>query len=98
MIFKGPPNTKFNVHKPQYGEPGAIRFRADGLFETHNRHLARRMARKFEIVPEEPQEQKPVEPVLAVTPASIPCKKCGETFENKGLLMAHYRQIHPKES
>jgi hypothetical protein len=27
---------------------------------------------------------------------TIQCKKCGAAFENKGLLMAHYRKEHPK--
>lgn len=24
------------------------------------------------------------------------CKKCGQKFDNKGLLMAHYKESHPK--
>lgn len=29
--------------------------------------------------------------------ASLKCKKCDFETENKGLLMAHYREMHPKE-
>lgn len=29
--------------------------------------------------------------------ATAKCKKCGAEFENKGLLMAHYKASHPKK-
>lgn len=29
--------------------------------------------------------------------SKVTCKKCGAEFENKGLLMAHYRSEHPKK-
>jgi hypothetical protein len=29
--------------------------------------------------------------------ATAKCKKCGAKFENKGLLMAHYKSSHPKK-
>jgi hypothetical protein len=101
MRFKGPPNTKFNVHKPKYGEPGAIRFNADGVFETHNRFLARRMARKFEIIPDEPERPAPQPEQTPETAPTAPqmkkCKKCDFECENQGDLLAHYRKEHPNK-
>lgn len=95
MRFKGTPGLKLNIHKPKYGEPSAIRFDENGIFETHNKFLARRLInRKYEIVPEPPaQPEQPEQPATA----SFPCKKCQFSTDNKGLLMAHYRAEHPKQ-
>lgn len=97
MIFKGPANTKFNLKGPfRYGEPSAIRFSADGLYETHNKFLARRLARKFEIVTAEPEQSEPQEQPQEVTLKK--CKKCDFTCDNQGDLMRHYKTEHPKEN
>lgn len=66
---------------PHVGNVRHFRFNEEGKYSTENTRLIARISRKFEEVKEE----------------SHSCKKCDFTTDNKGLLMAHYRQDHPKE-
>jgi len=47
-------------------------------------------------VKEEVEEEEVLEEVKEVTNKRT-CKKCGEEFENQGLLLQHYKTEHPKK-
>jgi hypothetical protein len=107
MIFRGTPGMAVVVTRPRNGEPRAIRFDKNGLYETHIASMIRRMAGKFERVdaedaaepapaPQEPQEQEP-QPEPAQEPSKgVVCAICGERFENNGKRLAHCRKDHRK--
>jgi len=57
------------------------RFDKDGVFETDDEKIIKRMQRNFPV-----SESKELRH----------CKKCDFTCENQGELLAHYRTAHPK--
>jgi hypothetical protein len=81
MKFKGDPDLVVVVHRPMVGEPKAFRFDNSGTYETAVPSMIKRLSARFAVV-EEPTHR---------------CKKCDFETENKGILMAHYRDKHPKE-
>jgi hypothetical protein len=60
---------------------------------TNEEAIERALKAGYQVVepPKEPESIQEPEPVI------FKCKICGLTVENKGALLAHYREIHPKE-
>jgi len=86
MKFYGTPNSlvKERRKKPFSKEVKKIplfRFDENGEYSTSDDRLIQKLKRKFKH-----EEEK-----------KFTCKKCGEEFENRGLMLAHYRANHPKE-
>ena len=81
-------------------------FGADGTYETENPFIIGCLKSEFQTVEESPVEVIS-EPDLYPEPIGVPepdehefeykCKKCDFGTNNKGSLMAHYREHHPKE-
>lgn len=68
MKFKGEPNklvriTKIKKHLVRK-VPKAIRFNKDGIYETENPYLCKKLSYKFEVVSEEIKEQEETEEEL----------------------------------
>ena len=81
--FKGEPNltVRFN---PPIGLVKHVKFDDKGEFTTDNERIIKRFMSKFDSVP---NEEKKV----------YSCKKCDYTTVNKGELLAHYKNEHPKK-
>lgn len=94
MKFKGEPNQLVRITKIQKHlirkVPKSIRFDKEGIFETENMYIAKRLSVKFEEIIEEIKEDV-VEEVK-----TYKCKKCDYATTNRGELLAHYKQ-HKKE-
>ena len=80
MKFYGQPNSLVREmrRKPfstEYEFKPIFRFDEKGEYETTDDRLIQKLKKKFK----HDEEKK------------FTCKKCGETFDNKGLLLAHYR-------
>ena len=91
MKFFGTPNqlVKEKRKKPYSIEiefKPIFRFDSNGEYTTEDQRLIEKLKRKFRYE-DNVTDDKPI----------ITCKKCGETFESKGLLLAHYKKEHPKE-
>lgn len=90
MIFKGEPNLFVRItipaHQRQAGRK-SFSFNSSGLFETENTFLINLLKRQYEVVENNVQGEE-----IKV----MKCKKCNFETDNKGLLMAHYRE-HKKE-
>jgi hypothetical protein len=91
MKFTGEPNlyvrisNKF-IHRAT-GKKG-FAFDENGQYETENELLIKVLKQSFPIV-EEPIEQPK---------KTFKCKQCDfETTESMGVLLAHYREAHPKK-
>ena len=86
MKFYGTPNMLIRIKnlKPYK----FIRFDANGEYDTENPRLVARLKKRFEC--EEPIEEKKADVVYN-------CRKCDFTTDNRGYLLAHYRESHPKE-
>lgn len=95
MKFQGEPNQHVKVINPRINEPKTIRFDANGIYETHLRSMIVRMKRKYQTV-EDGASPATAPEVSAPTPG-YKCKKCDFIAENGGLLMSHYKKVHPKE-
>lgn len=86
MIFKGEPN-----HYVRFSNKAVIRmtgkkgfyFDESGRYETMNELLCKVLKQHFEVEEEEKKTKH--------------CKKCDFTCDNQGELLAHYREMHPKE-
>lgn len=59
-------------------------FNENGELETENQILINRL------------KDLGYMPVDEGSDTKVVCKKCGQEFENKGLLMVHYKESHPK--
>jgi hypothetical protein len=86
MKFYGQPNSLVREmrRKPfstEYEFKPVFRFDEKGEYSTSDDRLIQKLKRKFKY-----EEEK-----------KFTCKKCGEEFENRGLMLAHYRANHPKE-
>lgn len=81
-MFKGEPNLTVNFNPP-IGLLKHVQFNENGEYTTDNELVIKRFYHHFDSVP--------------VKTESFSCKKCEFTTDNKGLLMSHHRQIHPKE-
>jgi hypothetical protein len=86
MKFYGQPNSLVREMRrnPMKDEPEFVpifRFDKNGEYTTSDDKLIQKLKKKFRY-----EEEK-----------VFKCKKCGEEFENRGLMLAHYRANHPKE-
>lgn len=86
MKFYGQPNSLVREmrRKPfstEYEFKPVFRFDEKGEYSTSDDRLIQKLKRKFKY-----EEEK-----------KFTCKKCGEEFNNRGLLLAHYRANHQKE-
>lgn len=71
------------------------KFDENGYLETDDYRLINRLRELgYKPINEEPKESE--EPKKAED-SKVKCKQCGLEFDNKGLLMAHYRTGHPKK-
>jgi hypothetical protein len=86
-FFSGPGNI---VNDGETGKP-LLKFDEKGEYITLDPTLAKRMSIHFSC-----KEIELIEKVEEKVEL-LHCKKCDFTCENKGLLMAHYRENHPKE-
>jgi hypothetical protein len=90
MRFKAEPNLYVRISNKYIqratGKKGFY-FDANGEYETENAVLAKALSPMFPTVEEEVEEVKPI----------LSCKKCDFTCDNRGFLMAHYREFHPKK-
>jgi hypothetical protein len=88
MKFKGQPGLFVKICN-KYIQRATMKkglyFDDKGEYETENPILIKALSQHFEIV-EEIKEEKP----------KMKCKHCEFETDNKGLLMAHYRE-HKKE-
>lgn len=84
MKFYGTPNMLIRVRNVKPFR--AIRFDANGEYETDHPRLIARLKTRF----------KPIETTIEEPIEEFKCKKCDFVTENKGLLLAHYR-THKKE-
>jgi hypothetical protein len=94
MKFKGEPNLYVRIAnksvKRLTGEKGFC-FDNNGIYETDNEILRKVLPQHFEVVEETAKKkEKPVE-------MKYKCKKCEFETANKGELMLHYKENHPKE-
>lgn len=98
MKFYGQPNMLIRINnlKPYK----SIRFNGNGEYETENTRLIARLKNRFKheepnaVVEETKEIEETKENIIAST--VYRCKKCDFETENKGLLLAHYRE-HKKE-
>ena len=86
MKFYGQPNSLVREmrRKPfstEYEFKPIFRFDEKVEYSTTDDRLIQKLKKKFKF-----EEEK-----------TYKCKKCGEEFENRGLMLAHYRANHPKE-
>ena len=86
MKFYGQPNSLVREmrRKPfstKYEFKPIFRFDEKGEYSTSDDKLIQKLKKKFKY-----EEEK-----------KFTCKKCGEEFKNRGLMLAHYRANHPKE-
>ena len=86
MKFYGKPGSLVREmrRKPfstEYEFKPIFRFDEKGEYSTTDDRLIQKLKKKFKY-----EEEK-----------KFTCKKCGEEFENRGLMLAHYRANHPKE-
>jgi hypothetical protein len=92
MKFEGEPNlfVRINIsaHQRMAGRKG-FSFDENGMFETENKFLIMLLDRQY-------KRAKVENNVTDDKPVTI-CKKCGATFESKGLYLAHCRKEHKKE-
>lgn len=86
MKFKGQANLYVKINNKYVqrvtGKKGFY-FDDKGEFETDNEVLIKVIGQNFETIEETEKEE-------------YHCKKCNFTTDNKGKLMAHYREYHPK--
>lgn len=92
MKFKGEPNqlvriTKIRPHLIRK-MPKSIRFDKDGIYETDNLHLIKRLSTRYEEVKEKIEVEKEIKEKQEI----FKCKKCNFKTTNKGELLAHYRK------
>jgi hypothetical protein len=88
-VFYGQPNqlVKDRKRKPMSTEfifKPLFRFDEKGEYITDDPKLIEKLKRKFKFKMLEEVEQQ----------TTFICKKCGESFVNKGFLMAHHRTKH----
>lgn len=72
-----------------------FRFDENGVFETNNQRLIRRLKARFRYEEEGNAVQKSAEEKASAN--IFICKKCGYEAENRGKLLAHCRTAHKKE-
>jgi hypothetical protein len=103
VTFKGEPNMLVNL-KPPIGTTKHVRFDGSGEFTTENERMIQRFHHRFDSVPadgkeltEEMTDDLEFQQHQQEETKHYACKKCDYVTENKGELMAHYRQNHPKE-
>jgi hypothetical protein len=97
MKFKGEPNLYVRIAnksvKRLTGKKGFY-FDNNGIYETDNEILCRVLPQHFEVLeetaPKKEKEEKTAE-------KKYKCKQCDFETANKGELMAHYKENHPKE-
>lgn len=63
-------------------------FDENGELETEDTEVIRQLINIYRH--DEPDKKE-------INTGDAQCKKCGAVFENKGLLMAHYKSNHPKK-
>ena len=68
-------------------------FDENGEVETEDKEIIRQL---INIYRHDEVGTKKVEKVKIEKIKTFECKKCGEKVDNAGLLMAHYKTIHPK--
>lgn len=89
MRFKGTPNQRVSFTLPDL----FFVFDADGEFNTKDfvnkieDDIVKKIKVHFEEIKEEVEEE---------TETEIKCKKCDESFSNRGLFLAHMRE-HKKD-
>lgn len=109
--FKGEPGllVRFN---PPIGNIQHVRFDENGEFTTGNERIIKRFMHRFDSVPvkDQDEEQQNTPEIVnnqfgesigeETAPASEvkthKCKKCDFETDNRGKLMAHYKEAHPK--
>lgn len=86
MIFKGEPNLFVRISNKMFqratGKKGFY-FDENGRYETDNELMIKILKQHFPVEEEEIKKYH--------------CKKCDYETENKGELLAHYRQSHKEE-
>jgi hypothetical protein len=95
MKFKGPPGMTVTIARPHHGEKKHLRFDENGFLEVTHPVTIKRMQANYQAVEE---ADTPPAGNAEDLPVACLCKKCGAEFENRRLLMAHYRKEHPKEN
>lgn len=93
--------VRFN---PPIGLLKYVRFDACGEYVTEDERVIKRFQHHFDSVPAEGEKETPELPEDDLQlerqqdeTKQFTCKKCDYVTENRGELMAHYRQNHPKE-
>lgn len=95
MKFFGTPNMLVKIRQrvplsAHFKLKPAFRFDENGEYEIDDPKLIEKLKKKFRY--EETQtEQAPTEKTYC-------CRKCSFTTENRGVLLRHYQQEHPKEA
>jgi hypothetical protein len=98
VIFYGTPNMGvYKRIKPHEIKRNAFlkkkllfRFNENGEFETTDQGLIEKLKRHFKY------DNEQIKPAGAEPAKMMKCKKCNFETDNKGLLMAHYRE-HKKD-
>lgn len=70
-----------------------FRFDEKGEYVTGDEKLIVKLKSRFDHIPIVQQVEQANKEVVG----KHVCKKCDKLFENTGLLLAHYREKHPKE-
>lgn len=102
VTFLGTPNMLVRL-VPPIGNIKHIRFDPKGEFTTENERMIQRFHHKFDSLPaigKKPTEEMTDDLELQLTPEPVKqyhCNQCEFASENKGFLLAHKKQEHPKE-
>jgi hypothetical protein len=87
MKFKGTPNMYIKISNKLVKRVSGIKgfhFDDKGEYESENELLIRVLSQNFEQCTDNEENKKH-------------CKKCDFTCDSQGVLLAHYRENHPKE-
>lgn len=99
MKYYGTPNTLIRVvYKVGFERRTRPigRFNSEGVFETEDQTLIKRMNKHFAKAEEERPEKSEEKPSTDKTIRH--CKKCDYTCETQGQLLKHYREEHKKDA
>lgn len=92
MKFKAEPNLYVriaNKYVQRATRKKGFFFDSEGFYETDNELLIKVLSQRFDVVPD-------AEPELEESKLCH-CKKCDFVTDNKGILMQHYKTVHPKD-
>lgn len=104
MLLKGKPNQVLSTMIVGVGGKRKIvnvcKFDENGYAEVDEKRLSQTTLTKLKSYITKDKAAKVTEKVKEVKKEEVKllkCKKCDFTTENKGLLLKHYRDAHPKK-